>query len=395
MQICTLEDGFNISPLDGRIQPFPPSPGVLLDAIGGGTSYEGLLRLGTLPTSNKKATVYPVLGWADLFMVPVAASSQNSLESAAVFRGLFKYGTDIGNDASLDPQDAPGDAFTCPCPAATASAAAAAALGLPLQAVVQQEGDISESEGVYVHDGVVCEWRFDYSALLGWDGITLTPSIPIASDVTTMPFEVLNAQSSLPPPAGALPGMGCYSMPCDLAERAAAKSAVFLSLPAMIIFKANSSRALPAIRPPGGGGRFTISFQQSRGLPVEFAERRFAKLNEPVESTLIGEKLNGKELNRIVHRIKSEQVMKLNSIAVDNAENGHDLEALEISSSHRTIRGYNGPNLNISTLSNSLLLAISCNPGKSAPCHFRRNVDSTLLRYVAHSVNYTPFFQYS
>ena len=370
LQICTVEEGYIASPLDGRVQPLPPSQNALYTTLVAGASFEGALRLFALPTLNSSAAA-PAFGWADVFLTPASPGSVNVLTEAWTFRGLYRHGPATSNDASGNPQEAVGDAFICPCPAATAAAAEAAS-GLPAWKITTQVGTLAEAEGVYVHDGVLCKWNFGYSALLDWNVLVLTPSVYAAEDVARL--ERLTAASTLPPPGGTLQGEGCYNAPCDLAADAASDTSVLMSLPAAVLYNANSSRSLAVRRPPGAGGRFAVSYQQMKGVPPTFQLRAFAlQMNGTLKGTSSSIlSVPPQRLGTVVEQQDGE------SIASDRDEAKDDLMGRKLRTASEG-----------SSTEGPLLWALSDSPGAAAPCLFARGLSSTPIQYVNTRTFYT------
>ena len=362
LQNCTVEDGYLVSPLNGKVQQLPLSPGLLLDELAAGASYEGTLRFYPLPVSDNDGSEIPTIttnsfGWADAFVVPAAPGSVAAVVATATFRGIYKYGPLVSNDASSDPEDAAGDAFTCPCPAETAAAIADAALGVPLRDITLQSGTLSEAEGVYVHDGVSCEWKFGYSDLLHWTVIQFIPTVPYASDLlsTYTVFERLTASAITRPPLDTQSVLGCYFAPCNLYSIAATETDALLFLPSNILFQANSTRALRAHRPQGTGGRFSISFQQYSGISAAMNSRGVTQSKILAKTAVLS-----KDRNVVGMRIGYSGAEEDGAYSFDDKNRAADSGVPD-----------SGP----------LILALSAVQSVAAPCRFAQGPTNALLRF--------------
>ena len=362
------------------------SPGSLFPLLAAGASFEGVLRLYPLPVNASNTTASSLesdatggsdvlavasFGWADAFVVPASpgSASVNSTAVAQAFRGLYRHGPQMTNDASNDPLGALGDAFICPCPVATAATAAEAA-GLPAQLFTEQAGAISEAEGVYVHDAVQCKWQFGYVALLGWTVITLTPAVPPETFLSRKgALESLTAVATLPPPTGARPGLGCYTSPCNLAEEADLSSTVLLSVPANVVFEANSARMLPARRPAAGIGRFSVAYQQYSSLPASFSLR-----DDTSQGYLEARRRNDLPLalstNNKSKGLASELLGRLSTAL---ATSGRIIE-------NPRFRRMTAVTASTDPTAGPLLLSLSTFSSIEAPCRFTRGPTSELIR---------------
>ena len=206
--------------------------------------------LGILSATPLLGTDYS-FGWADLALTaappfghPADDSDASWRDEGSELRSVYKCGTVGSNDASEDPAGFPGDAFTCSC--------ADSALGA--NATVQAAaGALTESDGVYVRDGIQCAWSFDGPA---WT------RVDFQSTVTSLNRKL---ESLVIESAGAAGAGACYQRPCDLVG-AAPKINITVPIPARVVYTANSSRSLGS-RPTGIGGRFSVSFQQKASTP--------------------------------------------------------------------------------------------------------------------------------
>ena len=374
-----MEAGYEESPLGGPTKPMLYSSGLLFPALAAGASFEGLLQLYPLPITDPNTTAgssesaalggnvsiaVASFGWADAYVVPASpgSASANFTRLTQVFRGLHRHGPPVVNDATNDTLDALGDAFTCPCPLA-AAAAVAEESGLPVPLFTQQAGTISEAEGVYVHDFVQCTWRFDYSVLLDWTLITITPTIPPSTVLLLSSGpEKLTATANTPPPPGALPDIGCFGTPCNHADDARTGATALLSLPAVISFEANSTRMLPARRSAGGIGRFSLEYEQYGSLPNSFA-LRYDKLQGQFE-------------------LHAAQMKSTRSTVSALGQSGGRPWHFGLSQNAEVRTKVNSESEPAPTnpLAGPLLLSLSTFPGSESPCRFARGPTSEVIR---------------
>jgi hypothetical protein len=308
-------------------------------------------------TSN--AAMPAAYGWADFFVVPAAPGSTVALPEAFIFRGIHRYGS-ASNDAATDPQGALGDVFVCPCPINQAKVAA----GLPPPIITEQLGVFTEAAGVYVHDGVECEWQYDYFPQLKWTVVTLTTAVsPEYFKVYNSRLEQLYAVSRRPAISGV--GAGCSIAPCNLVTAASTGDPVSLYIPGSIKFIGNSPRSLNAsyLARARNEGRFSILFEQSSNLPSGLGQRAMdmAAASSTHTSNLT--------LRHYQHLKSMHSASKVMAVA-KNLKEGLKRQS-EIRKS-TDVLGINA---------GALLLAITSNQGEAAPCRFARGPTTALVRY--------------
>ena len=241
-------------------------------------SLQGLFRLDLVSGTASS------FGWTDIALLEAApfASARGGTamwpSAGSSLRGIYKFGVGDSNDASGDPSGFPGNAFTCSC-----------ADKVPSSNVSEESitGVLSEAEGIYTHDDIHCSWAFEGH---NWSAVQFQCSVTTALDTR---FEHLSISSF--GPAG-----DCYPKPCI--PTAASFDKIATSVPSAVLYSANSSRFLGS-RPPGFGGRFSISFVQDpserrttqsqlftsgNGNGTTFVGRQYdSTVNGPAAGTLI------------------------------------------------------------------------------------------------------------
>ena len=267
---CTVEQGYgpDCTPLEGgSALPF-------LYSLAAGQSLEGYLVTNPLGQTECR------FGWGDAMLVPAMPSPGVVQPVLAVYRGIYRRGPAIINDATVaDPAAALGDAFICPCAAAADAAlpngdavlvedtgggggapSGASGVSVLLRAA---SGSITEPEGAYIHDGIRCTWLAPYG---GYSAARLDL---VASAAPARGLEKLEISQL------GISGSGeCFSAPCVipilpfLANDAAnvtvatGPGSLAVGLPARITFAANSARALGPSQLSGPGGRFVLAYGQ-------------------------------------------------------------------------------------------------------------------------------------
>ena len=99
------------------------------------------------------------VGWLSLVTTPTPPGMPPPPPPKAA---LYSLGPNLSNDAisyaglGAGAVAAAGDTFVCPC--------GGGGLGPAAGVVVDEEGSLGESAGVYVRDGVDCTWNFPYYA---------------------------------------------------------------------------------------------------------------------------------------------------------------------------------------------------------------------------------------
>jgi hypothetical protein len=348
----------------------PSRQNTFISALQTGASYEGFLRLYPLPTAADDSKVV-ALGWTEMFLTPAGPGDMTfTAASTLAYRGIHRHSQVTSNDASNNPQSEPGNGFICPCPAASAAAAALAAYGIPLPEISAQSGELAEAEGVYVHDKIKCEWH--WALLRRWNILTLTTSLPWP----LLGAERLTATSSLALPNDFKESDKCFFTACNLGL-GIQSTPQLLSLPAKVVFEANSSRMLPALRPSGKGGRFSINYQQHNGVPNGVRDYQSQSLvaassrnpGQPVWDSApsnISTSSNGAKARENF----SEQRKVSNTV--------REFQWDDVN--HNSVRTAATQARSLNTASGPLLLAMSNAQGQESPCTFVSRPESTLLR---------------